>query len=285
MILERGMLIFASGAILSSFLLVGGIGINEIAEGRISIFNENANVFAIRLAAAMIIIYVFLKENIINTAFLRTFFIFSLPFMGLAILETGSRSAIAVLLAGFIVWIFIRLIQSKNRILTMLTSIFLAAILLIPSTYLFLQLDFSMVERVLETVESGDLGGRSTLWLSYIFLVLERPITGFGFSGFAKEALLIHGIISSPHNVILEVMLYTGLLGSAFYIYFMVKIIRAALKNYTLYGRTLSLYLVPVVLIFILANQALAIKFVWLLMSYIVGSFLLNKEMYLIKKN
>ena len=91
-------------------------------------------------------------------------------------------------------------------------------------------------------------------------------------------------MVSSPHNVILEVLLYTGIFGTVFYIIFLFKIFYSAYLTQKNNNKILPILLIPSILAYVLANQALPVKFCWMLMAYIIGTYLINSQYNLLKK-
>ena len=167
----------------------------------------------------------------------------------------------------------------------MFSTTFFLLFLLFPLIYFSLENEV-LSSRINETLSQGDqaLGGREIIWLNYISLFLSNPLFGYGFSGFQHEAYKLIGMVSSPHNVILEVLLYTGIFGTVFYIIFLFKIFYSAYLTQKNNNKILPILLIPSILAYVLANQALPVKFCWMLMAYIIGTYLINSQYNLLKK-
>ena len=76
-------------------------------------------------------------------------------------------------------------------------------------------------------------GGRTEIWERYIPHIFEHPIFGIGEAGFntlGQDLNLVdsRGYGLSPHNVIIEVLLYTGFVGLSIMIAFWGKVAKRA---------------------------------------------------------
>ena len=95
---------------------------------------------------------------------------------------------------------------------------------------------------------------------------------GYGLSGFELEAFEIFGAVVSPHNALLEIMLYTGLVGFFVYLIFLSKIGMAVYGLWVESKLLLPSLLFVVYLGFLFSIQALGEKFCWFVLAYIVGT-------------
>ena len=283
--LEKAIFAFALGSLFVSILMFLGIGAETSTVGRITIFGSNSNELGIKLATGLVVIVINLIFNSLKLGRSRLILMLFIPFLLFSIISTGSRSAIMVLFLSISIWTFLRFLNAKNKIISMFSTTFFLLFLLFPLIYFSLENEV-LSSRINETLSQGDqaLGGREIIWLNYISLFLSNPLFGYGFSGFQHEAYKLIGMVSSPHNVILEVLLYTGIFGTVFYIIFLFKIFYSAYLTQKNNNKILPILLIPSILAYVLANQALPVKFCWMLMAYIIGTYLINSQYNLLKK-
>lgn len=88
--------------------------------------------------------------------------------------------------------------------------------------YLGLQLQLRTVMRLLNFASTmTDTTGRSWLFNKALMLASEHPIFGAGFASFHSTALNIEDIGNYPHNILLEILAETGVVGLAVYLAFL----------------------------------------------------------------
>ncbi len=146
-------------------------------------------------------------------------------------------SILGVIIFGAIL-VFYNIKKGKERKIKGLTT-FLAVILLfavvILSSQKFKPEGFSRIENLVEM--NVDRDGPALARLEAVKLSLEiiksHPIIGVGFGGFNSdfENNKIQKLIKYPHNIILEYLVETGLIGFLFFLILFVKIILALKKN------------------------------------------------------
>ena len=130
--------------------------------------------------------------------------------------------------------------------------------------------------RVLATNESSvsNLGGRVSLWKGFAELIEGGLIIGYGYSGYLDLSEDFFGFVESPHNVILEVMMYSGVLGLFAYLAFIGLILYNAVRVARDHEDFLAVVLFcSVFLGFSLGFQSLSEKICWLLLAYINSSY------------
>jgi O-antigen ligase len=132
--------------------------------------------------------------------------------------------------------------------------------------------------RLIESFVYGNLGGREIIWVELLPLIKESPIIGVGETGYNSFALATFGMESSPHNVILEVFCYTGLVGIIIYILFQYQIFKRAYENYKTTGLLLPILLLIVAWGIIGSGQILYQKIGWCIFAYVAGSSLFKQK-------
>ena len=285
LVLEKGMLALAIGSVSVSILLFLGIGVTEMPEDmfglivRKTFFNAGPNELAIKLSAGIVVIVSILFENTLKlNKFIRYFLFLCIPLMIMSIFNTASRTAFLILPACGLAWFGFKLLTSKNKLYALIFGLFVLALAFIPIFYVVTQLeDFQLLAARLQdtggVADTSDVG-RLTLWLGFSSLIFENPIFGNGYSGFDLITFDYFGFIESPHNVFLEVLMYTGLFGLLFYLIFLSRIFLASYKLFKNRNRLLPTILIPIALAFIFILQGLNEKVCWLILAYIIGTYM-----------
>ena len=287
LVLEKGMFALALGSVSVSILLFLGIGVTEMPQDmfglivRKTFFNAGPNELAIKLSAGIVIIVSILFENRLKlNKLVRFFLLFSIPLMIISIFDTASRTAFLILPACGLAWFGFKLLASEKKLYALIFGSFLFAIVFIPIYFMVMQMeDFQLLAaRLQDTGGVGDNSdvGRLTLWLGFSSLIFENPIFGNGYSGFDLITFNYFGFVESPHNVFLEVLMYTGLFGFLFYSIFLSRIFLASYKLFKYRNRILPTILIPIALAFIFILQGLNEKVCWLILAYIIGTYMYN---------
>ena len=138
-----------------------------------------------------------------------------------------------------------------------------------------------LIQRLLQSAEGGDLAGRDVIWRALLALIYDNPIFGVGKTGYAYFTQINFGGLTSPHNVLLEVVCYTGLFGLILYLTFLFRIGKSAFINFKVSGMLLPCLLLIPVAGFILSGQLLGVKIGWVIFAYVAGnSALENTNLY-----
>ncbi|ALP53212.1 hypothetical protein Tel_08610 [Candidatus Tenderia electrophaga] len=273
-VLDLAMLSFAIGAAIISIFMFLGIGVEEIGQGRIKLIGTNINSLGIKLSIAFSILMSFFYNDRLKFGVNRYWFVLAIPFLLTAIVQTGSRSALLVMILTFLTMIF--LFKGKNIIKRII--FYLMAIALFSLGIEFILNSDVMMARLsslaFEASERDGMGVRLDVWAVYIPLALENPIIGLGKTGFEYEAIQLFGGVKSPHNVVLEIMLYSGIVGVILFLFFIFKIMRCAFLAYRYSSNELPILLLPAIFVMVGANQVLNIKVSWFLFAYIVVIYL-----------
>ncbi len=268
--LPRAMLAFAFGCFVLSCFYSLGIGVEVDSEGRVTIFGDNQNPMAMRMAIGSIIlinnaIYSHLKQKKI-----RFVLLFAIIPMIILIVDTGSRVAflsLVVMLGAMML-----LIRIRNTILRATYALMIIAI--IGFTVYYTINSEVMSSRLENTIETGNLSGRQEIWAKTILLIRENPIAGVGQTGYDEYCIKAFGELTSPHNVFLELMCYTGIIGTIFYLIFFSSILKVAIITFRRAKNFLPMMLLVGVLAMMLSMQALNVKMVWCIYAYIISSYL-----------
>lgn len=270
-IIDKGLFVFSISAILLTFLYNLGIGI-EYEGGRISIFGDNQNGMGIRLSIAIIILVYITLTNSFSLSNWRFLLLLPIPVMINFMFETGSRNAFVGLVTAFIIGIALYRTNRWHKVLLYLSALVVTLIFI-----QYLKQSEVLYYRLLQTAEEGSLGGREDIWSSIIPLIRENILWGVGQTGYQEYIYNIYRVQKSPHNVIFEVMAYTGIIGLSLYLYFVLRTNLQGIKIYQRKG-----FLLPILLLIptwgmILGGHALVIKIYWAIYALAIST-ILNTE-------
>lgn len=269
LLLEKAMLCFGIGSIVLGILFSLGIGIDyDAISFRTSIFGDNANNVGVRMAISLIIIPLVLIQNRLRLGKSRYFFLLGLPFIFNSMIATGSRVSLIAFLLAYISFIFMH--KSRNK--WGKPVLILAGFFMIIYIWQVLLKSEVIVQRLIQSIQEGDLSERDTIWKMVIPFWLENPIFGFGETGYEYFTFSISGRYISPHNVILEILCLTGIVGLTLYLIFLYRITRISYQTYRHWGSLLSMLLLIPVFGLLLSVQLLQMKIGWVIFAYIVAN-------------
>ena len=117
----------------------------------------------------------------------------------------------------------------------------------------------------------GEISGRDESFLIIFKIIKDNFLFGIGKTGYNMYD------IGSPHNLILEVLVYTGIFGFIFYFNFIYKILWEPLIYLDIKGNiTLILLLIPISGL-MLTGQILDSKLIWFVLAYYVSTITFYK--------
>ncbi|KOH43267.1 hypothetical protein NC99_39350 [Sunxiuqinia dokdonensis] len=128
-----------------------------------------------------------------------------------------------------------------------------------------------ITERLLQSLTDGDLSERDEVWRRVLPIWNENPIWGVGTTGYEYLTSYNIGRTVSPHNVILEILCLSGVVGLFFYLVFLFRIFRIGWKTFTQNGSLQSLLLLIPVGGLLLSAQLLQVKIGWVIFAYIIA--------------
>jgi O-antigen ligase len=269
-ILEKGMLCFALGAAVLAVLFTAGVGL-QYEGGRAIIFGENQNVIGTKMSVALIVLFLAIIQNRLRwRPTTRLLLLLPIPLMMRALAESGSRVAFISFGAAFLVGVL--LFRTKN--MWGKITVFVVGLGASIPLWQFLMESETLANRLALTAENGDLSGRDTIWETLVPLVKANPIFGVGLSGL-EHFSKIHRL-TQPHNVFLEVLCYTGVIGLVLYLTYLYRVIKEGYHAYKADGVLLPLLLLSPVFGLLLSGQILEVKMGWIIFAYIVGGVFLT---------
>jgi O-antigen ligase len=268
LILEKGMLCFALGAIVLAVLFNLGIGLDvDPLSYRTSIFGDNANNVGVRMSIALAIISLTIIQNRLKLSKYRYLMLLGLPFIFSTMLSTGSRVAFISFVLAFILFIFL-FKSDKKWEKPLLLGGGILILFVIWSIYLGSEV---ISDRLIHTIREGDLSDRDIIWKKIIPVWWENPVFGVGKTGYESIVWKMSGRYISPHNVFLEILCLTGITGFAIYSLVLYRIVSTGYKIFRYSG-----YLLPVLLLIpvaglLLSAQLLPVKIGWCIFAYVTA--------------
>ncbi len=259
---NKAMLSLALGSVFLALFYFMGIGIDSDEQGRISVFGDNANFVGIKMAISIILILFIVIQNSLNFNWVRFSLFLPIPIMLKLLIETGSRvSLISFILMTLVGFYFVKKNGISIKIILLLifgTLIFYIYNFVIENQFLLLRLSSS--------IEDKDLAGRDVIYAEIWEVVKNNLFFGIGQTGyFAKFG------DGSPHNVLLEILCYSGIFGLVLYLMFLLNLLRTALMSKKIEKNILPLILLIPLLGLIFSGQILTLKLGWVIFSYIAS--------------
>ena len=271
----------AFGGILMSILFSLGIAVEIDEDMRLSMFNENSNGLGIYESIGIIIVLnEFIFYDRLRIGMFRFIFVLSLVPMVALLLATASRTAFLILaLSVFLSVLFVNV--KVNR----LAKIIIIIGGLSGCFYAYEKLsnsDLLIVTRLLRSKEEKSLSGRDDIWKSVLPYGMKKPILGWGETGYVDVSKQATGIIKydgtiahgySPHNVFVEVFMYTGIIGLLIMCLFWFRITNDAYILFKKFHNLLPLLLLIPIYACLLSGQLLTAKWAFVVYAYILSDY------------
>lgn len=267
-IFEAGLLWFALSAALVGILFMFGIGVSigEYNE-RYTIFNDNQNTVGIKMAISILFLINYTLHHTFDKPIYKPWLLALTIPMFIVLFATASRTATLIVAAGVVLFVFLRPSKSNwYRFIWLVIGAFVIylGIKLIGKQEL-------LMSRIIQTTKEGSMAQRDVIWAMYWDLIKSNPIFGVGFTGGENVAMQVFGKLRSPHNVFIEVALYSGIMGFIPFLCFIYALYRDAF-NYFKVERNLSPLLMSIGLAgMLLAGQALNVKLFWTMAAFAIS--------------
>ena len=273
-VIEHVMLCFALGTTIVAILMFAGVG-REIADnGRITFLGENTNLLGLKFGAGLAILLSFFYNNTFKLVMFRYVLLAGAFMLINAIVMTGSRSSLA---AVFVIIVLMFFLQKERGFLNKLYMYLIFSALVLGALFMLYQSEVTIYRLMLVFAENkmgGPLGGRLETWQRLFPLAQEYWLFGLGNTGFEYHSIKLFGFYASPHNVLLEVFLCGGVFALLLYSLFLYKVTISAYRIYKIAHDNLPLLVMVPMMFSMLANQALGIKYVWMILAYVIGKYL-----------
>ncbi|HEX7120773.1 MAG TPA: O-antigen ligase family protein [Gemmatimonadaceae bacterium] len=247
------------------------LGIGETARAvytggeRVTLFGQNANLSAIILSVGLVTV---IGLHATRARWLPRAGLLAWPLaalMGIAIIQTGSRGGLACAAAGLLVLAFRGRTPARVALNVVAGAIGITALI-----WGALQSDV-MRARIELTTVSGDLAGREVIYPAGLAMFVERPLLGWGpidnqFE-IARRIQDPHLPRRDAHNLVLELVTATGIVGAVPFLIGLGLIVRAAWR--ARHGALGSLPLAMLATVFMgsVSGTWIASKILWLSMA------------------
>jgi O-antigen ligase len=271
-ILLKGLLALTISSFVLSLLYLLGIGVSSNLEGRFSIFNMNENYFGFNLCISIFVLFFIVFKNRLNLKKLRYLLLLMLPSLLFVMFETGSRVAFISFVLGLFAIIYYNKSMSRVKKIILL---FIGVVCFILIWFLFIK-NTMVGGRIFSTINEGDLSSRDLIWAGVFEIIVNNYIIGVGQTGYAGKMTNLFGGFGSPHNVLLEVVCYTGLIGLTIFLIFFFRIANNAVRQNKYEKEILPLLLLIPITGLILSGQIFDAKVVWVLFAYIASKSPIN---------
>lgn len=263
--LEKSFIFFFIGSLVLAACFYLGIGLEINVEGRVSLFGDNANIIGVRMViSSLILTHIILKYRKRVSKFI--YLLLPLAYIPLVTLtlNTGSRLSFISLFLG--VSVFFILYKKRG----VFSKVLILGIGVVAAIFLF---DLAMQSealgtRLTQTAEEGHLAGRDEIWLDILPLIENNWIVGVGRTGYVEYTSRLYGSIKSPHNVIIEVLSYTGIIGLFVFLRFIYKVFLSSYKYLRKYNEVVPFVFIVPILGIILSAQILTFKLGWVIFAY-----------------
>lgn len=268
--------VYAYGIIMLSFLFILGIGIDvEFSEGttRLILFGENPNGIGIKAVIGLLIMLSFIIERRDVKKLKKIIFIISFFLIITMISATASRGA----LFAFFIGSFIMILLLKKKMSIKIPIVILSGIVAVYLINFFLSNELFYM-RIMQTLEEGNTG-RDKLWHAAYNIFIDNPTLGVGRSGFFSYMKSYYGDAMGAHNLFLEILATTGIVGFIFFMFFYLRMLKFSYINYIKTKSILFILLFCVITLHVFkAGGAISSTFVWFIFILIIGSTNINTQ-------
>lgn len=263
-VLDRAIRVFALGAAVAAGLFAAGIGVEPDADGRAQLFGDNSNAIAIRQVVGITVIG-WMVMNWTTVGIARYILLLPLPLMVTLIAESGSRKA---LIALTLVTIGMALAYRGTNWWKRIMVVGAVAVSGVMGWQSLAESE-TLMRRMNDTIETRSLGIRGEIWALLLPLVGNSPLLGIGEAGYQQVVDAEFRVEAmSPHNVLLEVTIYSGVVGLWFFLWFLWRVGKAAIHAAWRERNLLPLLLLVPVSTLVTGGQMLTVKLAWSLLTY-----------------
>lgn len=247
-------------------------------EERFSVFGVNCNELGLYCSLGFFVLlndFMLNKKHRITQMALMVFVAFLLISL---VFATASRSAFLALAMGSVMSVLFYPTKKKTAKIVVLIA---GGILLIGLGQFLLNSDLYVIARLYEAAEIGDTSGRTDIINTYLPHVWEHPLFGVGNAGLLDVSKKAFGFVVvdeyggaspvSPHNVLLECALTTGLTGLVIMLIFWFNVGKCAYNQYKFFNKSTPFIALCCILVSIFFGHVLTDKFGWIVYAYMIG--------------
>ena len=262
-IFDKGFIWFViSSALLGTFYLLG-IGADLDLDGRISMFNDNSNGIGVKMAIASLFLIDYTLNNKFKKIYKPYYLLLLIPIVSLLI-ATASRVAFISFFLG--ISLFFTL-QKTRKISSKLLIVLVGVVVIIIGFNYLQNTDSTILFRLNQSINEGNLTGRDVIWKGYMPTIIDNPIFGVGMTGKSSSAIKYFGVDWSPHNVFIEILIYSGVVGLLIFFIFLFYFYKNAYLYYKINNFLYPLLLSVPVMGLLLSGQLLGDKISWLIFA------------------
>lgn len=262
-IFDKGFIWFVIGSALVGTFYLLEIGTELDSDGRVTIFNDNPNQIGVKMAIASLFLIDYTLNNEYKKIYKPYYLILLIPIVSLLI-ATASRVAFISFIIGVVLFF---ILQKTRRIYSKLLIILVGIILINHGFNYLQQTDATILLRMDKSVNEGSISGRDEIWTGYLPTIIDNPIFGVGITGKTSVAVKYFGNDRSPHNVFIEILLYSGIVGLIIFSIFLFYFYKNAYLYYKYNNILYPLLLSIPVMGLLLSGQLLGVKVAWLIFA------------------
>ena len=258
---------FALSCSVVGFLFLYRVGLTFDLAGRVRIFGDNSNATGIKMSVGILFLLDYCLNHYSGKKICKPWLLLlTLPMFSL-MFATASRTALLVVALGSLLFVALR--QSKQNASNNIW-IFVGIVGIVVGYYVVSSQELIMM-RMSTSLDEGNISGRDEIWNVYLDLIGQHPILGTGFTGHYDVATSVFGQAHSPHNVLVEVALYSGIIGLVFFLVLLYHIFKNA-REYQKQMQILGPLITSMAIVgMVLSNQALGVKLFWTLAAYCIS--------------
>jgi O-antigen ligase len=268
------MLTLVAACVIRASLPLLGLGrtANSVWTGgeRVSALGQNANSAAMILAAGMVVLVGLAYGRDRRTWSGLVFAGVLAAVIGYAVLETGSRGGLVALLGGVLVFA-LAAESTRARIRNALIGAVAISLLVFGA----LQLPV-MKNRWEDSMRTGNMAGREQLYPNLWSMFLEKPVFGWGPVTNQYELAVRIGererSARAAHNIVLELLTATGLIGTIPFLLGGWLCLRHAWQARRREHGVLPLALFASVFLSNMSGDWIAGKLIWLMLAFAIAS-------------
>lgn len=192
------------------------------------------------------------------------------PLLAVAMIQGGSRGSLLALALGMFMFALAGTslrVKIRNGVVATLVIAVVA----------FMALQSPLMQRRMELAESGNLAGREMIFPLAAAMAMEKPL--FGWGGIRNQFELGSRLPENDrmrrdtHNLLLELMTSTGLVGTIPFLIGMGLCVLAAWRSRLGEQGVLPMAMMALVLVGNLSGNFLVFKLYWVMLAFAVASF------------
>ncbi len=270
------MLTFVVSVVLMTILLTLGIGLGEeYVENvsRVTFFGNNPNTIGVSVSLATVFSLYFVLNA--STTYGKNVYLvlFAIPSFTNLLLSSGSRGALITLTLSLSLLFITNKAVPYKRIMQI-------GFLMLGAIYFMGKIVESnlMYNRLTLSLEEGNTAGRGEIWENVLDISFNRPLIGYGSTGFEHEMVRIYGGNKDPHNLFLYIFVSTGIIGLGLFFCFLYLHLKKAVQSFR-HGDVIKLIIFLFYLTTVMkAGGVIKDKLMWLLLAVIFSASFLHSQ-------